>query len=658
MCKQAIGGNSPGRRTKIKLLLAAWPLFILGTSAVVANEKPSPLPNLTVTANLTPTQLNETGSAVSIITAKQIEQQKVIYVSDILRNVPGLSVSRGGSFGSFTQVRMRGAEGNQTLVRIDGMEVNDPSRGSEFDFGNLLAVDIERIEILRGPQSALYGSDAIGGVINIISKKGKKGLRPTLLAQGGSFDSYRIGGGLSGGIGERFDFNGGASYFSTQGVSSADARNGNGERDGNRNLTAFANANFRPLDNLEFGLTGRLIQSDLDLDGFIGGPGAIDANDKTRSDQYFGRIYARYTLFQDIDWIDWEHIASAAYTENKRDDFTSGNLFSEFDGGKNQYYYQTNLSIDTPDFSDSHHTLTFKLEHEQDKVNASSAFTSVDRRVSTTSEIGEYQLSLFDRLSLSGGIRHDDNINLYPDQTTYRTTISYLLKETGSRLHATWGTGVKNPTLFELFGFTSNFTGNPNLVPEKSNGWDAGITQTFFDDRVSLDVTYFHNIFRDLIVGAGQTAINLNGKTRAEGVEVGLTAKIIEGLDFQGMYTWTSTKDANGVQLVRRPKNLASANLNYGFELFGKNGNLNVGVIYNGKQTDFAFDAFFNRSTVTLDDYTLLNIALSYRVFEELEVFGRVYNALDEKYQEVYSFGTPGVTAYGGFRLSAGPFFD
>ncbi|MGH8551669.1 MAG: TonB-dependent receptor plug domain-containing protein [Methylococcales bacterium] len=668
-----VDGNLPvPLRLQIRPHLAVA-LFIGCTAVSFAKDKPTQLKDMVVSASLVPVPIDQTGTAVTVITAQQIKQQQVVYVSDILRNVPGLAVNRGGSFGSFTQVRIRGTESRHTLVRIDGIEINDPSSavGSEFDFGNLLAVDIERIEILRGPQSALYGSDAIGGVINIFTKKGEKGLSPKLTTEGGSFDTYRVGASLSGGTGNRFDFYGSANYLSTEGISTADVSNGNRERDANRNLTAHINTNFRPLDYLEFGLTGRLVQTDLDLDDFGTPPNdpmsnaiEFDANNKTRSNQYYGRMFGKLTLFDDIDWLDWEHIVSAAYSENKRDDFNSGNYFSTFDGAKNQYYYQSNLLIDTPDLAESHHTLTFKLEHERDKINASIPSLAKfhvgvnDRRVTTISTIGEYQLAMFERLSLSGSIRHDNNDNLFKDQTTYRSTFSYLLKETASRMHASWGTGVKNPTLFELFGFTTNFNGNPNLISETSRGWDAGLAQNFFGERLSLDVTYFRNRIANLIVGSGRTAINLAGENPIEGLEFGLTAKLIENLEFNGNYTWTSAKDAKGNPLVRRPKHIASANLNYGFRLFGKPANVNVGLVYNGKQTDFKFDQNFNSSNVSLGDYTLLNIALSYRIVEELELFARVQNALDKNYQEVFTFGSPGIAVYGGFRLAGGPFFD
>lgn len=654
------GGFPPRRRCQRRNNLAFF-LLVCFTAQASAKDPPNQLPDIVVSAHLVPGSLSQTGSSVSVITAEQIEQQKVVYVSDILRTVPGLAVNRSGGFGGLTQVRMRGAEANQTLVRIDGIEVNDPAFGSEYDFGNLLAVDIERIEILRGPQSALYGSDAIGGVINIITKRGRKGLRPTFVTEGGSFDTYRVGGGVSGGTGDLFDFSGGAQYFSTEGISSADVDNGNGERDANRNLTAYVNGNLRPLDNLEFGLTGRLVHNEQDLDGFStqafdNQALAFDNNDMTTGRHYYGRVFSKLNLLEETGWLNWEHLVSAGYSGNRRRDF--GSFPSENDGTRNQYFYQTNLLMDTPDLMQSKHTLTFKLEHERDQIDSTSAFSDVDRSVTTNSYIGEYQLALVERLSLTGSVRHDDNSDPFKDQTTYRTTGSYRIDETDSRLHGSWGTGIKNPTLFQLYGSTGTFSGNPNLQAEKSRGFDVGVTQNFLGEGISLDLTYFNNRISNLIIGSGRTAVNVPGESRIEGIEASLSANIIDDLDFNGSYTWTSTKDSTGNPLVRRPKHLASAYLNYGFELLGRSGNFNIGVIYNGKQSDLAFDAFFNSSMVPLDDYTLLNIAMSYKIFEELELFARVQNALDQNYQEVFSFGSPGVAAYGGIRLAAGPFFE
>ncbi len=632
-------------------------------SLSAAEEPAEKLPDMVVTANLVPTQTTQTGSAVTVITAEEIEQQQTIYVSDILRTVPGIAVNQsGGRFGAFTQVRIRGAEGNQTLVRLDGIELNDPSGGSEYNFGNLLAENIERIEIIRGPQSALYGSDAIGGVINIISKKGESGLKVNAKVEGGSFGTHQVGGGISGGWQEHFDFSAGATSFVSEGTSIAE---NSIEKDRNTNVTAYGNLSVHPLKNLmpslqtlEIGLNGRLVRSELQTDGFQGGIGAIDADNESNVHQSYGRIYSKLNLFEDTDWIQWQHQLRATYSGNKRDSFQKQQLSSEFDGSSSKYAYQTNLLVDTPALAQSNHALTFLLEHERDQVRTFSAFSNIDRSIDTTSYIGEYRLGLFDRLFVSGSVRHDNNDKLFEDATTYRATFSYLVKETATRAHASYGTGVKNPTIFELFGFTQNFQGNPDLQPEKSHGWDAGIEQKLLHEQITLDATYFNNRIESLIQGTGRSAINLSGRTRIEGVEIALQTHITEGLDLTGAYTWTSSMDSNGNRLVRQPEHIASANLNYGFQLFGNRGNVNFGVKYNGNQTDFAFDPFFNRSIVKLDDYTLLSIAASFEVYKGVELFVRGENLLDEDYQEVFTFTTPGVAVYGGLRAALGPFFN
>ncbi|WP_198243195.1 TonB-dependent receptor plug domain-containing protein [methane-oxidizing endosymbiont of Gigantopelta aegis] len=622
------------------------------TSSSVADDEKSvkKLKNMVITANYIPLDKAKIGSAVTVITAEDIKRQQVVYLSDILRTVPGLAVNQsGGGFGTLTQIRIRGAEGNQTLVRLNGIELNDPSGGSEFNFGNLLADDIERVEILRGPQSSLYGSDAIGGVINIITKKGRQGLKLHGSAEAGSFGVYQVKGGFSGGLGDKLDYHFNVSQFESKGISIAESGT---EPDGNKNLTLDTTITARPVDMIEVGVTGRRVEADLDYDGFQAGIGAVDANKTARTRQNFGRTYAKLELFKNHRYFHWNHQVSAGYSESRRKYFNN-NVFSSYYNGRNvKYAYQTNLLLDTPDFLQMHQGLTFQLEHERDTINS----RSLNRGIRTTSYVGEYQLELLDRLSLSGAIRYDNNDKLFQDATTYRGTLSYQLTETNTRLHASIGTGVKNPTLFELYGFTGNYVGNPNLQPEKSQGWDIGIEQKFWHDRVVLDTTYYHNRIFNLIntvaVNNGLTSANKAGINKIEGIETSLTAHLLSNLDFNAQYTWTSTRDANGVALVRRPKHIASANLNYAFRVFGRAGNLNVGVKYNGKQTDYKYAANWTKSIVPLNDYTLVNVAASYYVFKPLEVFARVENLLDEHYQEVYSYAAKGIAGYAGMRFS------
>lgn len=616
----------------------------------MAESTPKKLDDIIVTANYIPMDKAKIGSAVTVITAEDIERQQVKYLSDILRTVPGLAVNQsGGGFGTLTQIRIRGAEGNQTLVRMNGIELNDPSRGSEFNFDNLLADDIERVEIIRGPQSSLYGSDAIGGVINIITKKGRQGLKLHGSAEAGSFGGYEAKGGFSGGFEDKLDYHFNVSQFESRGISIAESGN---EPDGNKNLTLDTTITARPVDIVEVGVTGRRVEADLDTDGFQGGIGAIDSNSTTKTKQNFGRVYAKLELLKDHQYFHWNHQVSAGYSESRRKNFKNAAFSSYFNGRNVKYAYQTNLLLDTSELLQMHQALTFQLEHEKDTVNTKSSFSTVNRNIRTTSYVGEYQLELLDRIALTGAIRYDNNDKLFKDATTYRGTLSYQLKETRSRLHASFGTGVKNPTIFELFGFSANYHGNPNLQPEKSQGWDVGIEQKMFNDKVVLDTTYYNNRITNLITGYGTTSINKSGVNKIEGIEVSLMAQLLSNLDFNASYTWNSSRDADGVALVRRPKHIASTNLNYAFSLFNRDGNLNVGVKYNGYQTDYKFDAAFNRSIVQLNDYTLVNVAASYHVYKQIEVFARVENLLDEHYQEVYSYAAKGIAGYGGIRFS------
>ena len=601
------------------------------------------LPETVVTATRTETESRRIGSAISVITGEELERRQTRFVADALRTIPGLAVNRTSTFGSSTDIRIRGAEANQTLVLIDGVEVNDPALSSQFNFGNLLTTDIERIEILRGPQSVLYGSDAVGGVVNIITKRGRGAPVATGKVEYGSFDTIETSAGLSGG-GEQYDFAISGTYFKTDGVSAANESRGNSENDRNRNKTAQGKLSLRPLDILEVTVNGRWQRSKLDTDAFS----TVAADDSSFSNgiEKFGRGEIKLSLLDDR----WQHILSGSLFNNKLE--SGGGAFGDSgtEGDKTTWQYQTNFSFETPAVADATHTVTVGFEDEKESLTSISAFSAIRREIDTQSIFGLYQLGLFDRLFLSGGGRFDDN-DIFADAGTWRATAALAFPETGSKLHASGGTATKNPTLFELFGFTSNFTGNPNLEPEQSTGFDVGVEQKLFGGRVVGDVTFFYNRISNLIQGFGNTAVNLDGITRAKGIEVSAKAQILDGLDVTGSYTWTTTRDGGGEQLVRRPRHIASLNANYGF-LEKKKANINLGLRYNGDQRDVAFGP---TRRVTLQSYILLDIAASYRVTDAVELFIRGENLLDEDYEEVFTFGTPGISAFGGVRVRFEP---
>ncbi|HZD24625.1 MAG TPA: TonB-dependent receptor [Alphaproteobacteria bacterium] len=634
----------PPQRPALFLALIAG--SALAGSPALAQQAGSTLPEVVVTASRVPLPAEQVGSAVTVITREEIEQRRKPLVSDLLREVPGVSVNRSGGTGGITDVRIRGAESNHTKVLIDGIEVADPSAGSFFDFAHLLSGGVERIEVLRGPQSALYGSDAIGGVVNIITPRGEGPAHATAALEGGSFRTARAAATVSGG-GERYSFALTGLGYHTDGISHADEKRGNSESDSYENATGHMKLTLKPVDDLELKLVGRSTTFRDDGDGFVGGAGAVDDASSTHGRQRFARASARYATFGGA----WTHEVGAAFGDQRRENFSDSVSNSVFDGKKQRFNYQSDISLHSDTVVPAEHGFTIGADYEKETVVAQSAFTDVDRDVESTGIAGEYRLGLLDRLFLSAGLRHDAN-DMFEDSTTWRGTAAYLFPDSGTRLHASYGTGVKNPTIFELFGFTSTFSGNPNLTPEHARGGDIGVEQQLWNDRASVDVTYFRTRIEDLITGSGNTAVNQPGTSRIDGIEVTGKVRPRQDLTLSASYTYTEGEDADGTQLIRRPKHLASADANYAFELWQRPANLNVGADYNGQRTDTAFDAFFNTSTVTLDGYTLVRAALSWQLRNGLELFGRVENLLNTRYEDTFTFGAPGRAGYLGMRAS------
>lgn len=600
------------------------------------------LPETVVTATRMATPSHAVGSAMTVITGEELARRQIRFVADALRRVPGVSINRSGGSGSFTDLRLRGAESNQTTVLVDGVEVNDPALGSRFDFGGLLVGDIDRIEILRGPQSALYGSDAIGGVVNIITRRGKGAPTGYAAFEAGAFKTVQAKGGVSGG-GKRYDLALSGTYFSTGGISAASEDRGNSEDDAYRTGTVGATASVRPLENLELLLTGRWQRGHLDTDGFV--TAAVDDDSFTRSVERFGRADVILTLLDG----NWTHKLAGELFENDLENGGGAFGASASDGLRKKFQYQTDLTLATPAFLDSTHAFTFGVETKREEVLTENAFSTVDRALDTTSVYGNYQIGLWDRLFLSGGGRFDSN-DIFEDATTFRSTAALRFPETGTKLHASVGSGVKNPTVFELFGFTSSFTGNPNLKPEESLGFDVGVEQTALGGRVTGDVTFFYNKIDNLILGFGSTAVNQDGSSRIKGIEVAGKATILDGLSLDASYTWMVAEDADDTLLVRRPRHMASLNLHYAF-LERQRARIDIGLRYTGDQRDIDFGTF-NR--VTLDDYLLLDIAAAYRASDTVEFFLRGENLLDQQYEEVFSYGTPGIGAFAGMRVKFG----
>ncbi|MCC6468496.1 MAG: TonB-dependent receptor [Alphaproteobacteria bacterium] len=611
-------------------------------------QPPARLPEVVSTANRTYTPVEQVGNSITVVTGAEMERDQIRIVSDALRKVPGLAVSRSGGVGSITQVRIRGAESNQTKVLIDGIEVNDPSTGSEFDFANMLAADIDRIEVLRGPQSVLYGSDAVGGVINIITRRGGGPQRVAASVEGGSYGTGQVNASTAGGVaGDRFRYLFSATRFHTDGISAADRfRNrANKEEDAYDNATAFTKLGATPVEHLDVDLIGRFTHSHREGDDFVGGDGAIDAKEDSTVNQRFGRVQATVKLLDDR----WVQRVGVSGGDTKSNNFSNGPQTGKFEGFRRKLDYQSDYTFSTDLAVDAAHTLTLGSDYMWDSAISRSSFSNFDKSLETQSLWGLYQVALADQFFFTGGARHD-NGDLFEDSTTYRLTGAWKIFDTGAKLRGSYGTGVKNPTLFDLYGFTPTFRPNPALQPEFGRGWDIGVDKNFLDGCISIGASYFEQRIRDLITGAGNTSINLPGVSRTRGVELTGRVGLMHDLDLIGAYTFSSTRDPDGNELVRRPKHIASTTLAYRF--LEDRGTATLGVVYNGATTDFAFDQNFNRSIVRLDAYTLVNLGAAYKVTDNVEVYGRIENLMNEHYEEAFTYGSLGRAGYGGMKVT------
>jgi len=593
--------------------------------------------------------LSNQGTSVTIVTGAELRAQQVRHAADALRGLPGVVVNRTGGNAGLTQVRIRGAEGNHTLVLIDGVEANAATDG-EFDFSGLATEDIDRIEILRGPQSGLYGSGAVGGVINIVTRSGKGPLTVTARSETGGLSTKDSSVSVSGGTNKAW------------GLVSLHTRHAGGfnisatglEKDSNFISTFLAKGGFAVNENLEFSGMVRRTERKGDRDGEdYNAPATqimpqIDTPNRFTSLNWIGDVEAKLTL-ADGAWVSRARASRNVITNDDMDISIWGSLYEKYRGETERLSFASTYRIESPSLPHVRHFLTGLYEKTGESFVT---FTSdnVEHARERKSAVGELKGEYFDTLFLNGSIRRDDN-DVFQDYTTWRTSASLKVPQTPFRLHASAGTGVKVPSLFEQFGRAPLFfKPNPNLKPETSEGWDAGVELSFLGGRLVLDGTYFDNELKDKITPRFPTIINLPGLSTREGWELTGRVEPLPGLRFAAAYTRLNAKDATGRPEIRRPED--SALLEASYAMLGGRGNVSLAARYNGKFIDEGVTSFFTTMRVDMQDYWLLTAAASYKVTPNLEVFGRVENLLDQRYQEVYGFQTAPLAAFAGIKLT------
>jgi vitamin B12 transporter len=612
------------------------------------------LEELVVTAGLQPVSLRDVASSVTVITREEIEQKQVKYLSDLLRDVPGFSVSQAGGAGSQTQVRVRGAEANQLLVLMDGVRANDPAASGEFQYQFALAANIERIEIIRGPQSATWGSDAMAGVINIIRRKDTDDRYLAGSIEAGSFDSINVG--LDGGYtGERFRLSGGLSHLDTDGTNIS--RTGD-EKDGAENTTGNLGLEFDISDAVSLRLSGQAVNATSEWDEidyiFTGLP--TDADRVTESDQNFlnGELSYKPVLGR------WAGTFAVYRMDSDNDNFADGMWSGSTAATTLEYRLRGNAFLG----AERNHRLGFAIEHEDvDFSQRGEASLYGDPNQDQSYDVNGYALEYigkpFTGFSWTLSARLDDYSD-FDDATTWQLAGSYELTQ-ALRLRGSVGTGSRAPTFTERYGYYEDlFVGNPDLKPESSRGWEIGLESRWGDGRHQFQLAWFDQDLQDEIDGFVFdpqtylfTAINKESDSHRKGLEAVLFTRLNKSVSLSASYTYTDATETNGlgqsVREVRRPRHMASLAANY---YFGDDrGNLNLNLNYTGSQKDvFYSPVTYTPALVDISAYTVIDLAASWKLTRSLELTGRISNLLDEEYEEVLGFVRPGRAVYGGLR--------
>lgn len=635
-----------GRSFPIPVGLVLWALT---ASPALADEKPaSPEVHLGITAT-TPSRLEEpveeSSGSVTVLTAPQIEAQNPVSVTEVLKDLPGISLQESGTIGESAALTLRGSEPSQTLILLDGIRLNSPFRGG-FDLGDFMIDEIGQIEVVRGAQSALYGSDAMGGVVNLRTQAAQGPLRTSFTGEAGNEGAFREA--LS--VSEKRSL---IDYALT--LSRTDT-GGQFDRDrfGASTFTGQVGIPIRESGRLQFISRLQSDSKEVAIDIVPVSANAVqmvfDENDQIRKRFFFNTLQYQDLIASRLE-LSWKAaVVDTHLNWDNPPDSGSGNPDDYFETTDTRTFIldlQQNLRVSDSD------TFSFGVDRKTDEVDSEIVYFGTLFPVNESRyNFGYYLQNLFKsgkQFVFQVGARLDDNQS-FGTVTNPKISSAYELESTGTRLRASWGTGFRAPTIQELF-FPAG--GNPNLEPEKSRSWEAGIQQKIFGGRVLLDVVYFRIDYRNLIQ-VGPTSVANIGEARTRGVESSIKARIHSTLTATANYTYLDAKDrSNDVELPFRPRNQGSIGLLYTpIVNFVANLDLNMisSQVINADFTLLDGSLLQGRSP----GYTRVDLSATYHLFgrymgiQETRFFVKIKNLLDHDYQEVPGFPAPGINFLAG----------
>ena len=636
--------------------LATFALAIPASAQVAGSIAAVGVGEIVVTANRAPERIERVGQAITVVDHAQIERSQAVTVSDILARTPGVNFTRNGGYGGVTNLRIRGAEGGQTMLVLDGVRLSDPAvTGGEFNYANLMIGDVDRIEVLRGSQSTLWGSQAIGGVVNVIHADPTKPFEGRVQAEGGSFGTTDVRAAAAG-KGDGYQWRLAASHFNTDGIS---AYRLGAEKDGYRNTTASGEIKAGVGGPIRLDFRGYYSRGRNESDGFP--PPAFtfaDTAEYAVTRDYIGYAGLEFDLLDGAltNRVSYSFTRTDRRQTNPAQAVTTTTFASR--GANKRWEYQGVWTF-SPAWAA---TFGAEIENTSMRTASPSAFepNPIPGHAKTGVNSGYAQVrgEVVKGVAVTAGVRHDDH-DAYGGHTLGQADIAWTLNDGTTVLRASFGQGFKAPTLYQLY---SEY-GNAALKPEEADGWDAGIEQRLVDGKLRVKGSYFDRKTTNQIdfvscFGPATGGLCAPGgvprfgyyanvaRARTRGVE--LEAEYDAGpLNVLANYTYTDAKNrtagsANyGAYLARRPKQAANVEATY---TFATGPSLGVAVHHVGRSYDDAANSF------VLKSYTLLDLRASYPVTEQIEVYGRVENALDEDYQTVRNYGSPGRGAYVGVR--------
>lgn len=613
--------------TSLLLLLAAS-----GTAIAAADET---VIVITATGNATP--LSETAPSTTIISRSEIARRQYQTVAEALGHIPGMHVASNGGIGQPASLFIRGSNSNHVLVMVDGVKINDATTpNGAFDFANLMTDAIERIEVVRGPQSTLYGSDAIGGVVNIITGKGSTGspVSGAIALAGGSRNTFKEAATLTGGA-RQASYQLSVANIGTDGetVSTPDYQQSPIDNDGYRNTTLTAGGEFRPLEELQLEFNGQFIDANTEFDA------SADESPIPETDlqSWFLQAAAESRLLEG-EWRSRLQFSRSSTVRETLFDFFGSPASSDFDSKRNEAEWRNDL------YSLENHTFTAGFKWEQEHALTTSDFSASDHQATTRSFYLQDQFSFSGALFGSIGIRHDNHSG-FGGETTWRIAPVYLLQESNTRLRASYGTAFRAPSLFQLY---DAFSGNPDLEAETSKGAELGFDQQLLDSRLSLGATLFYNAM-DNIVDFNNTTFryyNVSDVT-SMGVESFVSYRFNAAASARLDHTWLETEDGDGEALLRRPKNAFNLALNY-----DPSARLSFsGVLhYVGERADNIRGAYPVART-RLGGYTTIDLAARYHLNQRWSLEGKIVNLTDKQYQPVHGYAGSGFGAFVGIKV-------